>query len=366
MRILVVCEHGGKGSPVGMLAKDLVDALAADTKNQVSFLHVNRVYQPGGLKLTRLLNYVQIHLLLPIYMLALRLQALFSRQKLVVIATTNPPLIYWNAVVTGLVLFTPVIIWFQDANLDFIARRFPKLGNSLLMRLVNAVDAQVFEWSAGVVTLDDAMRDALVRRLSLRTEVRVSPPWATYLLPPVPMRTRPHYHTLRLLYAGNYGKSHDLTPLANFLKEDADAKCEPTLHFIGISEQAKTELMQLFAGIRGEIKFFPRLPDVNQLKDKMHDYDFGVVSLAADYAGISAPSKAYTYLSQGLPILYVGPSGTGADQIVRSGNGITLRELRELRSGASAPEQVAKNAAKIFPNPRSTAIQAFTNLLGQI
>ncbi len=354
------------GSPVGLLAKDLVETLRNATDNHVRFLHVSRPYVPGGLRWSRLINYLQIHLRLPLTMLGQKFRAGRENKSFVVVATTNPPLIYWTAMFVGRIVRIPVVIWYQDGNVDFIGRKYPAFARSWLMRMVNGVDAWVFNRAAAIVALDEAMRDSLIKRLRVMKPIYISPPWATYLSPGQRLRCSSRHRTIRLLYAGNYGKSHDLQPLADMLigkSTSPTGSVSVSLHFIGLSVEARTELQAMFGGMAGDLQFFPRLPDLNDLKTKMQDYDFGIVSLAENYAGISAPSKAYTYLSQGLPILYVGPGGTGAEQMVRDGYGLDLKGFKQLCQGLPAVEAFVHRDGSIFPDPRVAAIKTFTDLL---
>lgn len=364
MYILVVSEHDGKGSPVGMLAADLTAFLRSNPTDHVRFLHVRRTYRPGGLRLSRLINYLQLHLLLPPLLIWLRLRALLVGQPLIVISTTNPPLIHWNASLCGRLLGAKTIIWFQDANIDFLQRRFGSWGGAFA--ILNFCERLAVNNAHAVVTLDNAMQRSLQRRLTPKTPILVSPPWATYLTPAQPLKVRSNWHNIKILYAGNYGKSHDLQPLADLLATyDEATQKRVALHFIGMSDEAQRHLAKCFATFKGDLSFFDRLASLDALVAKMREYDLGLVSLAADYAGISAPSKAFTYLSQGVPILYVGPAETGADQIVRDGWGIDFHSLEAILRAELVPDSLAKVAGRIFPNPRAASLAVFSDVLSR-
>ena len=375
-RVILISEHLRNGSPVGSLTGDLYDFLREDPSCEALFFYCNTPYQPGGLSPGRLFNALRMHLTLPFWLLLQRVVGMLQGVRLKVVCTSNPPLLYISSIVCCVLYGLECFVWFQDANLDFLSRKLRTITKSswgrsifsFIAASIDYVDVSFLRFAKGIVVLDDAMKHSLMDRGLIHGNIHIVYPWATYMNPPVALRMkeRGNAQEWNILYAGNYGKSHDLTNFAELLRGLSPGKASQIhMSFVGMSDAAQSSLRGLFKATHAKLSFYPRFPDAKQLLEWFPNFDFGLVSLADSYAGISCPSKVYSYLSQGLPILYIGPEGTLAKDLVEKGWGLDLHMFSELIAleNAAVPIKLQSKEGSVLPDPKESSLLAFRDCL---
>lgn len=357
--VLVVDEFSEKTSPTGRLSSELVRKLRVHGH---SVWHINGLfkYRPGGLAVRRIINLVAVAVATTIAMPLLALRSLFTGRAGYVICNSTPPLLHLMTCLLAKVLHLGHMAWIQDLHPEYEARLFDQKGLHRMAALVRAVDRWILPLSTDVVTMDAAMA-AKIRQLSRGKIAAVPiPPWGTYVAPAQRLRTPPPgMANRRLLYAGNYGAAHDLSPLAERLASlSAEDLGQLSLTFIGMGDESKARLRELFAASVNRLEFKPRFDKLSSLCQFMGEFDYGIVSLANDCGGLSCPSKALTYLSQGLPIFYVGPKDTLAAQLAAAGWGKTLA----LAFDSGQTDSVTRGG-DTFPDPREHSLDAMLALV---
>lgn len=366
--VLLISEYAKQsGAPTGFLASDFVDFLKERVTGNVWFFHIPGRYSPGGLRMKRILNLCGLHLATPFVLLIAKMRSLVAGRRLAVIATTSPPLIHWTTQLFAACFFIPVLTWYQDAHPEIEGRLFEKRGLGLLASLLRAIDRVVMRIPATTVTLDDGMRLALLKRSRhIRKAVSI-PPWATYLEPPSPLRTPGKNTVFRILYAGNYGKAHDMSPFVARLKnEDKNVLDKMEFIFVGMNSESSNAISQLFAPLPVKKQFLPRFAQISELLKLMREVDFGLVSLNPEFEGILCPSKAFTYLSQGTPVLYTGPENSLSWEICEKGWGCRDDVFLGVLRGKVADFPFAAQQGHVYPNPRSVSLDALLSTLVQI
>ena len=131
-----------------------------------------------------------------------------------------------------------------------------------------------------------------------------------------------------------------------------------------MSESGLIRLRTLFSGLKCELNYLPRLAALTDLVELMSTFDLGVVSLEEGQAGVACPSKAFSYLSQGLPILYVGPEHTLTWNLCKAGWGYTVDDLLALNYRRNLP--VSARVGDVFPDPGVPARQAIYDLIEDV
>ena len=325
--ILILNEFGPNSAPVGELAHQLSLYLDKQPNLSVKNRFFSKVYSPGGTQTRRILKLIEVVLRTPFSILYHKVVALFQKKIPVVLVITTPPLIHWVASLFGAVFGVKTIVWYQDAHPDLEINILTRKGFSKTARILGLLDQWILRLAHSFVVLDDSMRKRLHEKLSKNQTIIVSPPWITYKPPGSPMRF-PKNEAIKFIYAGNYGKTADLKPLAKKLKEIEVKTIEKLeIVFIGMTKSQYNEIRKLFLGSKIQIEFHPRLPSVDDLMHFMKNFDVAIVSLKEEYDGLACPSKAFTYLSQGLPILYIGPKDTLPDVLANKGWGWTLDDF---------------------------------------
>ncbi|MCX6125864.1 MAG: hypothetical protein NTV34_14110, partial [Proteobacteria bacterium] len=312
-------------------------------------------YAPGGTAPRRILSMLAMHLILPVILCYWRILCLVTGRKLTQLATTLPPLIHINASIFGRTLSIPTVVWYQDAHPELEARICERKGLHFMAHMLRKLEFMWVGSTSQIVALDDAMA-TLIQQIKPNHPVKIAHPWITYVNPPKALRAPRADGTLKIFYAGNYGFAHDLEPLIKYIFELPQAvrdKIEITA--TGMNDLARAKFSRIFADVGVSIKTLPRMDSFAAVCDLMSQFDLGLVSLKMDCAGLASPSKAFTYISQGLPILYVGPPGTMPDQVSKQGWGINLDQLKAMTSqGGFSSTILRQNLSQngnIYPDP---------------
>lgn len=363
-RLLIVTEFlGASGSPTGTLASEVVKAVEQRSDIKVFTLCSPFAYRPGGLKPSRLFNLVALFALTPLFLFWHRLVMLLRGGKVAVLVSTAPPGIQWAAQFASKLLAVPVIYWFQDAHPETEALIAERKGFPRLARLLRAFEKATMGLCRSVIVLDESMRESLVARTHCTIPVSVIPPWATYMEPALAFRPPREDALCRVLYAGHYAWHHNLKKMVDCLKLLSDPEQQKiSFTFIGMNASTQDQLRALFEELHCPTLFLRRLEHVSDVLKLMTEYDFGLVSLIDEQGGLSCPSKAFTYLSQGLPILYVGPTRTLSWQLCQEGWGSTFDQWLKL-GRTDTVRALQKRAGTMFPNPKGKCLQGICEIV---
>lgn len=252
---------------------------------------------------------------------------LFGRRYRRLLLVSNPPL----APLLAPLARRPYALLLYDLYPQVLAQLQPRhtllrwlLG--LMVRLWQRANRMVYARAERVFTLSEAMaaelRAAFASEAIWSSKVVVIPPWAdTSQLRPIPPATNPfrRQHGLddRLLvtYSGNLGLTHPLEPLL-----EAAARLSGTVQVLVIGTGPKRRALeqlacQLQLGPQA-MHFLDPLP-VEQLPFSSAAADLAVVALDGPAAAASLPSKTFTALACGTPLLALAPPDSALAALVR-------------------------------------------------
>lgn len=271
----------------------------------------------------------------------------------------------------------PYALLLYDLYPQVLAQLQPRqaLSRWLLALLVGGwriANSHLFAGAERIFTLSPAMADQL--RSAFATEalwkdsVVVTPPWAdTSQLRPSPDAAQAFRQehglatqgsngspTLLLTYAGNLGLTHPLEVLleaAALLEAQADA---PPVQLLLIGHGPKrAALEQRARALRlppSRVRFLPPLP-YHQLAAGLSAADLAVVALDGPAASASLPSKSFSALACGTPLLALAPADSALAQLVqqhRCGLVIAPGPLSDLQHVA---RQLAAAIARLTADP---------------
>ena len=246
-------------------------------------------------------------------------------QRLLVVS--NPPL----APLLAPLARRPYVLLLYDLYPQVLAQlqpRHPLLRwlFGLMVRLWQRANRMVFARADRVFTLSEAMaaelRAAFANEAIWRSKVMVIPPWAdTAELRPIPVAANPfrRQHGLdgRLLvtYSGNLGLTHPLEPL---LEAAARLNSNVQVLLIGTGPKRRA-LEQLACQLQlapQALRFLDPLP-LEQLPFSSSAADLAVVALDGPAAAASLPSKTFTALACGTPLLALAPLDSSLAALVQ-------------------------------------------------
>lgn len=191
-----------------------------------------------------------------------------------------------------------------------------------MLRLRAYVERLALLQAREIVVLGLCMRDCLVHMGVDSTRIRIIPIWAAARRSdPVvtdDLRVSSESHRqLRILYAGHAARRNPLSDLSRAVGSSANVK----LHVYGTGESF-VEIQRLvnsehLAGVSASGPL--PLQDYTRVADWA---DIHVVSLDPRAVGCSVPSKTYSAMARGKPVLFIGPAESqAAVDILTSGGG---------------------------------------------
>ncbi|QFZ92683.2 glycosyltransferase family 4 protein [Synechococcus elongatus] len=227
-------------------------------------------------------------------------------------------------------------------------------GLQCLTALWQAVNRRVFAQAAAVYTLSPGMAEALKESFpSLqvwRDRVKVIPPWVDPQLQPLSASetsfraTHQLQATFLLLYSGNLGLTHPLEPLIQAAEQLQGYDFQ--LLFIGQGAKRSSLEKNVQQQRLSNVRFLDPLPyaDLNQSYSAAN---LAVVCLDGPAAKASLPSKTFTALALGTPILAIAPLDSDLAQLIQNqGCGWVIAP------NAQAPEAIAALIKKLIDQPQ--------------
>lgn len=255
---------------------------------------------------------------------------------------SQPPLFY--LLVTKILRIRKIryFLYIQDLHPDLLDQTFNWLPlKNVLYNLSNVA----FKNSCKIIVIGRCMEERLIKR-GISKEKIMFIPNTTYYNNSTKISDRyltEKYEFLKdkfiVLYLGNMGVPHILSTLLRVASNFNTNRNEIHFLFIGNGKRRK------------EIETFKN--DNITLLDKLEDYDFNQITKRADchfislrneYTGISVPSKFYTALASGSPIIFEGSrSAEIGKMIVENKIGQVVEPFDELK---------LQNAIEVYANDK--------------
>jgi colanic acid biosynthesis glycosyl transferase WcaI len=272
----------------------------------------------------------------------------------VVIAETDPPLLSVPCALVTMLKRSVLVNWTQDL--------FPEVAESLRVPGI-ALVAPMLRWLRDLslkrartnVVLGEGMAARLRGRGVAPYKIEVIHNWspaetgaATAASADNPLRTEWNLDGKFVVgYSGNFGRAHDF---ATVLDAAAMLRDLPHVHFLFVGAGAQRAWVEERAKELGltNVTFQPYQP-LERLAMSLSVPDLHLVSLKPELEGLIVPSKFYSILAAGRPVLFVGdPQSEMAKRIDGEGCGrtFTLGANAELASAIRElgcdPGQIAK------------------------
>lgn len=219
----------------------------------------------------------------------------------------------------------------------------------------NLINHFVFKHADGIVVLVEGAKRTLVNDKGVISEkVHVIPLWAIPELEPLPRnhsvrdKLGIRENELLLLYAGNMGIMHPLDPI---LEAAAILRGLP-VHFLFIGSGVRAQY--LVSKVKKEnlanVRFLPYQPEEDFIQ-LIGAADACIVAFQFGMERITVPSRAYTFLSAGRPLITIMAPDADIARLVTETecgwNVTTGQELADLiRQLLNAPQELARRGQK--------------------
>ncbi len=234
----------------------------------------------------------------------------FGRRWHVVISMSSPPLIAFPVSLALLFRKIPFIYYIEDLFPEIIFD-MSYLKHPWLIRKLQALNKVVMRRANSIITIEEDMSRKVITNYPKARDKTVEIPNWSRDVEHLPTSEKKDF---TILYSGNMGLAHDFSMLEPLLKELLPVK-NLTYKFIGGGTRVE-EIKNIFTksgetrvGFRGYTR-----RDVHGAT--LAQADLFIISQKMETVGDLLPSKLYSYLAAGRPMLFLGPRYSEIGRII--------------------------------------------------
>jgi colanic acid biosynthesis glycosyl transferase WcaI len=250
-------------------------------------------------------------------------------RKTPVLYFTNPPILPWLGWFHRLLRGQRYAVIVYDIYPDFLVKLGTIRRRGLIARLWRWFNRRAFLRAEAVITLGSHMAANLGRQFDATQtpagKIFAIYPWAdTDELRPLPKAENPfasehgQVDKLTVMYSGNMGIGHDLGSMLS-TAERMQSQPDVSFMFIGGGPRASSVREQIKDRQLTNAIYLDLVPE-EQLRYSLSTADVALVSLEDNVAGLAVPSKAFSFLAVGAPLLVICSEACELADIVRQYN----------------------------------------------
>ena len=299
------------------------------------------------------------------FLVPLALRLLFTRTRgRVFMYTSNPPFLGLIGGAISLVRPHPYVVLLHDSypQIPVLIGKLRK--GSLIERAWHVANRLLYRRAERTIVLCEGAKDLIVNAYGVDpARVHVVHNWADpTALVPVPKaesafaRAHGYDRTFTLLYSGNLGLYYEFDTLleaAKRLSHDRDFR----LVFVGSGGKRQYIADRIAAMGLTNVDMHQYQP-FETLNDSLNACDASLVTIAPGVEGISFPSKLYSSLAVGKPVLALSEAGGELQRIMSdSGAGLwspigdvdaLIANIRRLRDDRAGSESMGRRARELM------------------
>ena len=345
-----------------------------ETRGGVEIVRVESTAYDRAQLPQRALNYVT-------YLLSALRTALALKDVDVVVTGTDPPIVGDLGLIVARRHRVPLVVISEDVFPE-IAVALHRLENGWLVRLLRLLVRMYLRRADRIVAIGETMRRRLVEKGARPDRVHVIPNWTdvTAVAPQPKDNEWSRAHGLEsafvVMHSGNVGHAQDLDTLirSTTLLRDLD-----DLRVLVVGTGARhAELVELAARVETDSVRFLEFQPRELLPLTLATGDVHVVGLARGLAGYVVPSRLYSVLAAGRPVIAAAEDESETAQIVREaecgvvvppGDALRLSEaIRACRDGVHDLAGMGRRARAYAEEhaDRSLAVARYRELLREV
>ena len=248
------------------------------------------------------------------FLVGAAVRALFLPRQDVVVALTTPPGLSIPAVVLAQIWGGKAWIWEMDVYPDVATSIGETRPDALWVRIISSLLLWSRRKAVGIVALGECMRRRLASHGIDPARIIVAENWAdNQALRAIPM---PPPGPLRILYSGNLGLAHETETMLGAL--EILGKDERFLFRFDGGGAARPDFERRCreSGVRNVS--FESYCSPEKLGESIGSADISLVTLRPECAGAVVPSKVYSALAVGRPVLFIGPPDCTSAEMIRA------------------------------------------------
>ena len=335
--------------------REYLDGSGIPVRETVEGIHIRRLkyiqLDRSGF-LGRIVNYFSFT-----FMVLLNLPR-FKNYRAVVVYS-NPPVLPW-IVSWAKALFGTKLVFVAYDLYPEVATVTDTLGEgNPICRLMNHINRCICRRADRIVALSSEMKTYILSHRDYPEQaVRVIPNWYADHGPVAPDRENNPFRQVTkdrftVSYFGNMGPMQDMKTLVEAVRELRNED----VFFLFAGHGNKMETLRETVQAEGidNIKIYPFLHG-QDFQNALEISDCALVTLVPGATGLCVPSKTYSYMMQGIPLLAVMDEGDivsdieqGAGRWVRNGEGgLLARHIRQMKADPEMVARMRKTCRKLY------------------
>ena len=253
--------------------------------------------------LTRILDYSLYYLSVYFYLLV------SMKWDLIICITSPPPFIGFFVSMALLFRKTPFIYYIQDLYPE-VYYDMGYLKRPWLIRKLMAFNRITLRRADRIVTIGDHMRRKILKSYGVMSnKILTITNWASGI------EVLPFEHEdFTILYSGNMGLAHDFSHL-KLLIRDLKSETGIRYRFIGGGKRKK-EIIRIFSKEMEDRFTMDNYTEEDRVNENLGQADVLLISQKKETVGDILPSKFYSYLAAGRPILHLGPRNSEIGKLI--------------------------------------------------
>ncbi|WP_214721737.1 glycosyltransferase family 4 protein [Exiguobacterium sp. s192] len=309
LEVEVICSnHSYKGS-LKLSKKETVNGIKISRINSSNFSRDS--------KLGRIINYMS-------FTANLFVKLLFSNKYDSILVVSNPPLIPFIAYLNKLIKNKPYYYLVHDVYPDIAVEVGAIKKDSMPYKLMNNINQLAIKNTEKLIVLGKDMKDIFLKKGVEEQSIKIITNWSKKYELSLEKTDNAFYKerelisTLNIVYTGNIGRFHDIETIVEIAK--VSMKDLPNVRFIFVGDGFKRpELEQAIKNGTSNIIISDYQYDDSYL-DVLSGADLFISTLSPRIKGLGVPSKTYSYLAAGKPIIAIMEKGTEIGDLVENEN----------------------------------------------
>jgi glycosyltransferase involved in cell wall biosynthesis len=238
-----------------------------------------------------------------------------------VLMSTSPPMVALAGLSVSFLQRAPLSFWAMDINPDQIVATGRLPSDALPVRGFDWLNRLTLEHADAIITLDRFMAERLQGKADVAHKLHVVPPWPLFMPQGiaadagVAFRRAHGFEGKRvLMYSGNLSPVH---PVDTLLEAARQLRDDPRLLFVFVGGGLGRDAIARYVAQHAlpNVKLLPYQP-FDQLAQSLSAADAHLVAMGANMVGIVHPSKIYSALAVGRPVIALGPRRSHVAELV--------------------------------------------------
>jgi len=251
---------------------------------------------------------------------------IFSNETHPLLIPTNPPFLATVVCMANLFKKRQIHYAIYDVYPDTAIKCNVIKKDGLIASIWNALNKWIWKQVTTIIVIGKCM-EALIKQQSpssIHGKIHYIPLWVDAdTITPVP-KTQNHLINdwnlqgkFNVLYAGNMGLFHDMTPFLESAKQCQQLAPDITFIFVGDGQKKKEITTYISKNNLTNCQVHGYV-DRDDLKNSLSIADIGLVSLLPSFKGLSIPSKTLSLMAVGCPVIALLPQNSEMTEILES------------------------------------------------